>query len=184
MTLRRVSDDVYVSDDPVVKLGGAEVDFLKNLVQASPRKRVRICAHQQNTDLLHEMLIAIAKESYIRPHKHLSKSESFHIVEGNVDIAIFDDSGQLRDVVELGPPGSGRHFYYRMSKPFFHTLRIHSDLLLVHETTNGPFDAEQSVFAPFAPDESDKAAARAYATRVSDSVGAFLARRTSDQAHG
>ena len=45
-------------------------------------------------------------------------------------------------IVPLGQPGSGRPFYYRMSKPFFHTLIIRSELLIVHEITNGPFRPE------------------------------------------
>ncbi len=77
--------------------------------------------------------------SYIRPHKHPGKSEAFHIVEGEVDIVVFKDDGEIDQVVPLGRPGGGRSFYYRMSKPFFHTLIIRSDLLIVHEITNGPF---------------------------------------------
>lgn len=36
------------------------------------------------------MLIVMAKGSYIRPHKHKNKSESFHIIEGLLDVIVFD----------------------------------------------------------------------------------------------
>jgi hypothetical protein len=64
--------------------------------------------------------------------------------------------------VELGPPGGHRPFYYRMSNAFFHTLIIRSDLLIVHEITNGPFRPTATVFADFAPEDSDIAKAKAY----------------------
>lgn len=176
MNLHRQSDEVFVALDPIVRLGAEEVAFLKEAAARSPRKRARICAHKTNGDALHEMLIAIAGDSYIRPHKHFGKSESFHIVEGQVDVAVFDDGGALVDVIELGAPGSGRRFYYRLSESAFHTLVIRSDFLVMHEVTNGPFDPKQSAAAPFAPDEKDGAAARAYMQEVSRKVGAFRRR--------
>src|SRR3954471_24654872 len=114
MNLHQASQEVFIALDPIVRMGAQEVAFLKETARCSQRKRARICAHKSNDDNLHEMLIAIAAESYIRPHRHFGKSESFHIVEGEVDVAIFDDTGALIDVIELGAPGSGRAFFYRL----------------------------------------------------------------------
>ena len=179
----KISEEVFVSEESIVKIGPEEISFLKKRASASPRKRARICAHRDNGDSLHEMLIAISCDSYIHPHKHLGKSESFHIIEGEVNIAIFDDMGDIREVVEMGPPGSGRCFFYRISEPLFHTLNIRSDVLVVHETTNGPFDKTQSVLAPFAPQESDAEASRKYAEKVAESVRVFLESRHQREAH-
>jgi cupin fold WbuC family metalloprotein len=123
----------------------------------SPKGRARINAHPSADDALHEMLIAIRPESYIRPHKHPGKSEAFHIIEGAVDIVVLDDLGEICEVVPLAKDGSGA-FYYRMSRPRFHTLLIKSDILVVHEITNGPFVPGATVFAPFAPEEGTIAA--------------------------
>ena len=122
----------------------------------SARKRARICAHRSNDDSLHEMIIALASRSYIRPHRHVSKSESFHIVEGQVDVAVFDDAGTIVDVIQMGAPGSGRCFYYRLSDSAFHTLIIHTDFLVIHEVTNGPFAVDGTVLADFAPPEGNE----------------------------
>ena len=108
------------------------------------------------------MIIAIDASSYIRPHKHPGKSEAFHIIEGEVDIIVFKDNGEIDCVVPLGAPGSGRSFYYRMSKPFFHTLIIRSNVLIVHEITNGPFRPEATVYADFAPEDSESQNTVAY----------------------
>ena len=174
MNLRKVNAEIYIAEDPIVRCGDAEIDFLKKCAFESPRKRARICAHKTNQDALHEMLIAISATSYIHPHRHVEKSESFHIVEGTVDVAVFDDKGVLAEVIQLGAPGSGRSFYYRLSQSAFHTLLIRSDFLVVHEVTNGPFDRDGTVLADFAPPENEIDASRQYMQRVAEQVDKYL----------
>jgi len=173
MNLEKKSDEVFVALDPIVKWGDEEIAFVKRTALASPRKRARICAHKSNDDALHEMIIAIAASSYIHPHRHIDKAESFHIIEGEVDVAVFDEAGAVVDVIELGGPGTGRRFYYRLSHSAFHTLLIRTDYLVVHEVTNGPFTPERTLFAPFAPSEKQEQAAREYMKRVAQQVEEF-----------
>jgi cupin fold WbuC family metalloprotein len=161
MTLVQKSPELFLTEGSICEVGESEIETLKAAVKASAKRRARINAHPDG-DALHEMIIAIDQTSYIRPHKHPGKSEAFHIIEGEVDIVVFGDNGEIDRVIQLGAPGSGRAFYYRMSKPFFHTLVIRSDILVVHEITNGPFRPEATIFASFAPEDSDTARAEAY----------------------
>ena len=177
MKLNKVNEEVFVAQDPIVRLGDEDIAFLKRQAQANPRKRARICAHRTNDDPLHEMVIAIAAASYIHPHRHLGKSESFHIVEGDVDVVVFDDAGDIVEVLELGPRGSGRQFFYRLSESAFHTLLIRSDVLVVHEVTNGPFARDTTVLAPFAPTEDRTEEAARYIRQVSERVAQWRAGR-------
>lgn len=140
---------------PIASIGYEEIEFLRREVAANAKGRVRINLHAESADSLHEMFIAIRPDSYIRPHKHPGKSEAFHIVYGEVDIVIFEDSGSIREIVHLAADSDEKAFYYRMSKPFFHTLLIRSDMLVVHEITNGPFVKDGNFFATFAPNEDD-----------------------------
>jgi cupin fold WbuC family metalloprotein len=173
MALVQKSPDLFVAEGPVAAVGASELDALKAAVKASPKGRARINAHPDSEDALHEMIIAIDPASYIRPHKHPGKSEAFHIIEGEVDIVVFKDDGEIDRVVQLGAPGSGRSFYYRMSKPFFHTLVIRSEILIVHEITNGPFRPEATIFAEFAPEQSDILKAEAYQAELVRRVAAL-----------
>jgi len=177
MNLEKKSDEVFVALDPIVQWGDEEIAFVKRTAQSSPRKRARICAHRSNEDALHEMIIAIAASSYIHPHRHIDKAESFHIIEGEVDVAVFDEAGAVVEVIELGAPGSGRQFFYRLSHSAFHTLLIRSDFLVVHEVTSGPFARDRTVLAPFAPLEDQYEAARAYMRRVAAEVAEFRRNR-------
>ena len=176
--LRKINNEVFVADESIVRLGAGQMSFLRQQALSSNRKRARICTHRSNDDALHEMLIAISATSYIQPHKHASKVESFHIIEGLVDVVVFDDAGGIVDVVELGDVSTGKNFYYRLSDSLFHTLLIHSDFLIVHEVTNGPFVANETVLAPFAPPESRYDEALAYIAGVGRAV---TARRLHNQ---
>lgn len=157
MNLIKKTSEVYLAPGPIAAIGDAEINFLRQAVAGNQKGRVRINFHQHNHDLLHEMMIAIRPDSYIRPHKHPGKSESFHIIYGAVDIVVFEDDGTIREVVSLAAKDVEKAFYYHMSKPFFHTLIIYSDLLVIHEVTNGPFLKDGTVFGGFAPAESSSA---------------------------
>ena len=89
------------------------------------------------------MLIGIRADSYIRPHKHEKKVESFHLVEGTADIVILNDVGDVTDVIELSPE---RSFFYRLAQPRYHTLLINSPVLVIHEVTNGPFQDSDTIW--------------------------------------
>jgi|SRR6188508_1804865 cupin fold WbuC family metalloprotein len=166
MKLRRLSDGVFLAPGPIVQVGSEEIDFLKRQASLSPRGRARICAHSDNDDAIHEMIIAISSSSYIRPHKHVGKSESFYVVDGSVSIVMFNDEGVVTDVIELGARNSGRSFYYRLSVSRFHMPLSTADMSVIHEVTNGPFDRNQTIFAPFAPAEDQTSEAVKYMGQI------------------
>ena len=111
LPLNKINDEVFIASDEIVRFDSREVDFIRECALQNTRGRARICAHKNPTDTLHEMLIAIRSDSYIRPHRHKKKVESFHLVEGIADIIILEDDGEVSDVVEFGPD---RNFYYRL----------------------------------------------------------------------
>ena len=81
MRLKQHSMEVLRADETIVRLGQTEIAALQAALAQSSRGRSRICAHRDSSDSLHEMLIVLSRASYIRPHKHFGKSESFHIVQ-------------------------------------------------------------------------------------------------------
>ncbi len=167
VSVRKINDEVFVAADDIVKLGAAEVAFVKSQALQNGRQRARICTHKSDDDALHEMLIAITPASYIHPHKHAGKSESFHIVEGAVDIVVFDDDGRVSEIVELREAGKGV-FFYRLARSSYHTLLVKSSVLVVHEVTNGPFSRDGTTLAAWAPQEGDVAETIGYMKRVAE----------------
>ena len=119
------------------------------------------------------MLIVHHREAYVRPHKHLGKPESFHVIEGTAQVVVFDDDGAIRDVLGMAPYGQGGLCYYRMPDNVFHTLLITSEWLVFHETTAGPFDPSRTAFAEWAPDGSDPAVTVDYLARLASDADRF-----------
>ena len=101
------------------------------------------------------MLIVLTKDDYIRPHKYLYKTESFHVIEGSAVVIFFDEEGGIQEVIHVGDTSSGKQFYFRNDDARFHTQIITSDFLVFHEVTNGPFNRDDTIFAPWAPEEND-----------------------------
>jgi hypothetical protein len=57
-----------------------------------------------------------------------------------------------------------------MAVPLFHTLLIRSDVLVFHETTDGPFDRRDTAFAPWSPEDRDVEAANAFMSGLHDKI--------------
>ena len=174
MRTREFNEEVLFADDRIVEVRREDVGVLKWRAEANQRKRIRLCGHPGVDDALHEMFIVHRKDTYVRPHKHLNKVESLHVIEGSVDIVIFDEGGNVVRVSRLGDYSSGWPFYHRLGEPLYHTLLVSSDTLVFHETTTGPFMAEDTAWAPWAPEASDGTGQTAYLKRLSHAVDHFL----------
>jgi len=118
------SEEVVFSSDAITRLDRCDIEGLKSTAEQNERKRVRLCTHANVEDHLHEMFIVHTKDTYIRPHKHLNKSESLHVIEGAVDLVTFDEVGNIVGITRLGDYLSGRNFYHRIAEPRYHTLVI------------------------------------------------------------
>jgi cupin fold WbuC family metalloprotein len=148
----QVSEEIlYPIKADVVSISKKEVKQLIKESESTLRKRMRFCNHQSPSDGLHEMLIVHEKGTYVRPHKHLGRSESFHIIQGRTDVIVYEDNGKIREVVQMGDFNSEYNFYYRLNESLFHTMIIYSDHLVFQETTSGPFDPGKTEFAPWSP---------------------------------
>lgn len=148
--------EVIFNTDNILKINETTISWLKDQAKSSLRKRARLCLHKDVADGLHQMVIVIYREGYVRPHKHTNKIESFHIIEGSLMLFIFDDKGGVIDKFKMSERSTGDHFLCRIEKDYWHTLVPVTDLVVVHEITNGPFtNTGDSVFADWAPEEGN-----------------------------
>jgi len=142
------------------------IELLKQKASENQRKRIRLCSHKNTDDLVHEMIIVHTKGNYVEPHKHINKSESFHVIEGSADMYFFDEDGKVNKIISMGDRASGKIFYYRISDPIYHTLIVTSEVIVFQETTKGPFDRSETIWAPWAPEEGDDKAVEAYVNQL------------------
>lgn len=134
-----------------------EADWSSLLKQARQNHigRARVCAHRALTSSVQEMFIAFVRDSYVYPHRHVEKSESFHVVFGELTVIFFDDNGVETDRIALASSSPGKPFYFRAERDHWHTVVIESDYAFVHETTSGPYDDDRRLLAPWAPREEE-----------------------------
>ncbi|MBF0382239.1 MAG: WbuC family cupin fold metalloprotein [Magnetococcales bacterium] len=147
------SEEVLYTDQKTTCVDRQFLETLKTRAAATKRKRIRLCVHADPDDNLHEMLIILHKDTYVPPHAHQNKSESFHMIQGALDIVLFNQDGTPKSAIPLSTDGSD-YLYYRLSDATFHTVLPRSEWVIFHETTNGPFRREETIFADFAPDNS------------------------------
>jgi cupin fold WbuC family metalloprotein len=167
---KKFNDEVFYADEDVIQVGKEDIEFLKQKALSNPRKRCRLCTHKDVNDKIHEMIIVHTKDTYVRPHKHLNKAEAFHIIEGSADVVVFDEQGKITQVIAMGDYSSGRKFYYKLSNPYYHTLLIGSDVIVFKETTNGPFRKEETIFAPWSPEDTDQEGIKKFIRRLEKSI--------------
>ncbi len=138
----------------VVTFSLSDLDELKAKALAAPLKRARINLHEHLTDRVQEMVIAEHRSTYVRPHRHPGRLESFHVIEGSLTVVLFDDAGRVTQTVRLAaarPLASfGVPILYRQREPHWHTLLIESEFAVIHEVVEGPFPYETE-WAPWAP---------------------------------
>jgi cupin fold WbuC family metalloprotein len=140
---------------------------LKARAIASPRRRARWCAHPDNRAQTQEMVIVLAKDSCIPPHRHPGRSESLNVLEGRAKAWFFDDAGHVVRCLPITPHGEGGISFYRTKPEEFHTLEIETDFLIFVETTRGPFDPASTETASFGPREQTPQAYAEFFARLS-----------------
>jgi len=147
--------EVYNSGDDIVVVGDDWLRQLKEAAAATPLRRARLCLHRSVTDPIQEMVIALIADALFPPHRHPDKTESYHVVEGELYVLIFDDDGRPRRAIFMTRPGGGGAFCYRLSIPAWHAVVPASDCVVLHEVTTGPFLPGQRNVAPWAPTEAE-----------------------------
>ena len=122
---------------------------IKHMASKNEKKRARICIHKSLRSKTNEMIIALNKKSFIAPHIHPDgKSESYFVIEGKMNVYVFNKSGQVKRVIKMGTYNSKDMFYYRMSKGFYHMPIAISKWCIYHEVYSGPFIKKKDVTYP------------------------------------
>ncbi len=144
------------------------VSKIKNLAKLTTNKRARLCIHKNIKSKTNEMFIALKKRSYIRPHMHPSlKPESYHVIEGKMNVYVFSKNGKKIKVIKMGDYSSNLNFFYRMNKSYFHLPIAVSKWCIYHEVYPGPFNKNFDVkYASWSPKETDKKAVKDFLIKI------------------
>ena len=162
---REESAEVFYVNSPMVRLDDRDLAFLREQAARSPSGRCRLCFHESPGAPVHEMLIAHRRDTYVRPHMHVNRSESFQVIDGEATAVLFSEDGAIERSFRMTPPSGGGDFYYHLPGNTYHSLLIETEMLLFFEVTTGPFDPAKTHYPEWAPRGED---ADAVATFTAD----------------
>jgi len=130
----------------------ALLDELTTKADASPRLRANHNIHASPADLVQRFFIVANRDSYFRPHRHLTKSELALVLRGHFDVLTFDAHGGVTGRYRIGSDSA--HMAFETPQATWHTLFAVSDGAAFLEIKEGPYDpATAAEFAPWAPAE-------------------------------
>jgi cupin fold WbuC family metalloprotein len=159
---------IFFRGQDIIRIERPALEALKKDAEKAVLRRARLCLHQSHDDKVQEMVIAFCRDSYVPPHRHLGKSESFHVIEGELMVVFFDSEGNVTERLKMGAIDSGLPFLYRLSSSIYHTVIPLTEWVIIHETAAGPFVKEES-FPTWAPGQDD-----------AEGIKSFIASITSD----
>lgn len=157
----------YFATHPIIRLDSATVEEIKQVALDSG-ENVRLSLHRSPKSTFHEMIIFQHRNKYYRPKKHINKAKSFHMIEGEMAVFVFDENGLILDSCLLDGKNT---LIYRVAANMFHTDVPLSKYVVHHESTLGPFEGDNDrVFGSWSPDGSDEQAYLAYRDRLVSSL--------------
>jgi cupin fold WbuC family metalloprotein len=141
-------------------LSHALLDELTAKAASSERRRTHYNIHTGPADLVQRFIVVALRDSYFRPHRHTARAELALVLQGEIDVVTFDESGKLTARYAIGQ--GAVNLAYETLPASWHTIVVKSASAAFLEIKEGPYDpATASQFAAWAPADGD-AAVRGY----------------------
>ena len=142
------------------------LDLLSQQAKQAIRNRQHKNIHQHYNDSCQRLFNAIGVNSYIRPHRHSidPKDECLIAVRGRMALLVFDDIGQVEQVIRFGAQANEAQqaisVGVNLPAGVWHTVIAEVPGSILFEVKSGPFNSEQAKeYALWAPEENTPEAA-------------------------
>jgi cupin fold WbuC family metalloprotein len=131
--------EVIKNSENLIFVNHEVVERIKGEARKSSRLIARLLMHLSHEDPVQEMLIALCRGCTVVPNRTIGRSESLQVVEGEMLLIMFTENGKVIQRVEMGSAQSSKAFMYRFSSTPWHTIVPITDMVVVHESLQGPF---------------------------------------------
>lgn len=134
----------------------ALLDEMAAKAAASPRRRTHHNLHSSASDPVQRFIVVLQRDSYVRPHRHMTKSELCTVIRGRFEVVIFDSEGTVLERIMTGE--GTPNIAFELPHATWHTLLPLTDGAAFVEVKEGPYDpATAAEFAAWAPEEGSAA---------------------------
>jgi cupin fold WbuC family metalloprotein len=159
----------------MIKITTELIDKVVEQARTSPRLRMNYNFHPELGDPVQRLLNALEPWTYIRPHKHTTKEESFVLLRGTVLAVVFNDDGTIRDHAILSANSGTLGVEFEENS--FHMLTSLETGSAVYEIKEGPFVPHtEGSSAPWAPLEGSPEA-KGFLKKVFGELGIVLSEK-------
>jgi 8-oxo-dGTP diphosphatase len=146
--LIKKNDRVYYANKNPFCISRQQMYILKSLVTIKNIPVFRICMHVNDNADIHEMIMIHSKPSKVGPLKQLKTSLSYHIIEGELAIELFDEKGfKLKDyIVSNNNQNENATTSIRLNAKEFRTVSSISPFAIFLEVGSGPFQDSDTIW--------------------------------------
>ena len=124
----------------------------------APRRRAHATLHDESSDPVQRVVIALQPGTYVRPHRHADAVwELFTLLDGALAVLTFDETGKVTGRAELRPGGDR---IAQLAPRQWHSVVALAPNTLALEVKPGPYrPTTDKDFAAWAPAEGHDGAA-------------------------
>ena len=156
----------------MIKITTQLIDSVIDQARVSPRMRMNYNFHPELSDPVQRLLNALEPWTYIRPHKHTTKEESFVLLRGTALAVVFNDDGSIRDHAVLSQANGILGIEFEENS--YHMLTALETGTVVYEIKEGPFVPHtEGSSASWAPQEGTPGA-KDFLAKVFEELGIEL----------
>lgn len=143
------------------------LDTVTAQAKENPRLRMNYNLHTTMDAPVHRMLNALEPGTYLPPHRHTDKEETYLVLRGSMLVFFYDEEGNVTDKAFLGsnkgnlgleiPPGT------------WHSIVVLESGTIIFEIKKGPYQpVSPEDLASWAPVSSDEEGIKDFMKRMLD----------------
>lgn len=80
------------------------LDAITQQARENPRRRMNHNLHDSMDAPVHRLLNALEPDTYLPPHRHTDKDETYLVLRGSLTTFFFDEAGRVTEKICLTPP--------------------------------------------------------------------------------
>ncbi|WP_418697464.1 WbuC family cupin fold metalloprotein [Bacteroides sp.] len=141
------------------------LDTVTAQAKENPRLRMNYNFHATMDAPIHRLLNAMEPGTYLPPHRHTDKVESYIVLRGSLLALFYDEAGNVTEKVQLNP-AEGK-FGLEIPPGTWHSVIPLESGTVIYEIKNGPYiPLSPEDMASWAPDPSDVEGAKSFMKRM------------------
>lgn len=143
------------------------LDTVTAQAKENPRLRMNYNFHATMDAPIHRLLNALEPGTYLPPHRHTDKEETYLVLRGRLSAFFYDEEGNVTEKVCLNP--SEGKYGLEIPPCTWHSIIALESGTVIFEIKKGPYQPlPPEDFAPWAPASSDEEGAKAFMKRMSE----------------